>query len=98
MPQEPEMPVEEMPDEAPGGYCIEIKVTADNRILVGVDPEGPEEAEPEATEGDEADEYQEVGSIGEACRLAREIYASAGKPQDVAAEQADMTAGYGKTA
>lgn len=85
-----------------GGYCIEVRVDADGKIKVGVESLADEQAEDAqggepAAEGDDNDneQYQEVGSIGEALKLVKQIYAGAGEMQDMGAGMDEMSAGYG---
>jgi hypothetical protein len=75
-----------------GGYVIEIRVSADNKISVGVEPLA-EESQEESGEG--SDDYQPVASVGEACKLIREIVAHAGQMADSGADADAMSAGYG---
>jgi hypothetical protein len=83
---------DEATPDTTAGYCIEIHVSPDGKVSVGV--------EPKSAEDEETDEenYQPVGSFAEAIKLAKEIYAHAGNMEDVAAGQDDMAAGYGKQA
>lgn len=92
-------------DDAPDtsqGYCIEIRVDADGKIKVGVESLADEQAEEsqgaEPAEGDDSEQYQEVGSIGEALKLVKQIYSSAGEMQDMGAGMDEMNSGYGMKA
>lgn len=72
-----------------GGYCIEIRVGADGKVSVGVEPKSAEDEE-----GDE-ENHQSVDSFAGAIKLAKEIYAHAGSMQDMNAGMDQMSAGYG---
>jgi len=80
-----------------GGYVIEIRVSTDNKISVGVEPLAEEDQE-ESGEGEGSDDYQPVASVGEACKLVREIVAHAGQMADSGADSDAMAAGYGSNA
>lgn len=82
-------------DAAPdmsGGYCIELRVSADGKISVGVEPLAAEEGEEGG--GASEEDYQQVPTIGDAVRLVREIYNHAGSLQSDAAGEDQMAAGY----
>lgn len=81
----------DIPDTS-GGYCIEIMVSADGSVSVGVEPKSAEDEE-----GDD-ENYQPVDSFAAAIKLAKEIYAHAGNMQDMGAGMDDMSAGYGAKA
>jgi hypothetical protein len=93
------------PDEgadAPGGYTIEINVSADGKITVGVEPASEESAEESgsAQPGDDAegtgDDTQPVANAREAAKLVVDIINNAGQMQDTGADDAAMSGGYGK--
>lgn len=75
-------------DDTSAGYCIEIRVTADGKMSVGVEPLAEEQDE----EGGNAENYQPVGSIKEAMQKVMEIYQNDGA-QDTSDD--DFNAGYG---
>lgn len=84
---------ESMPPEGQSSdYVIEVKISGQS-ILVGVESADTEMAEEGEGVGDE-EQYQEVQSIGEACRLIREIYASQGQVQSPSAGAEQMAGGY----
>ena len=84
----------EPPEGTSSDYTIEIKVSG-QMIQVGVESADMESSEP-GEAGPDEENYQEVQSIGEACRLVREIFASQGQMQDASANQDEMNAGYNK--
>lgn len=78
-----------------GGYCIEIRVDSQGKMSVGVEPLAEEDKE-EGGEGEgDGEDYQPVASVGEACKLVREIVAHAGQMADTGADSDAMAAGYG---
>jgi len=79
--------------DASGGYCIEIKVGADGKVSVGVEPQSAEDSE-----GEDEENYQPVDSFAAAIKVAKEIYAHAGNMQDMGAGMDEMSAGYGAKA
>jgi len=82
----------ESPEGESSDYVIEIKISGQG-IQVGVESAGMAAEEGGEGAGDE-EQYQSVQSIGEACRLIREIYASQGQIQSPAQGADDMEAGY----
>lgn len=77
-----------MDDMKQGGYCIEIRVGADNKVSVGVDSISDK---PESDEN----EYQQVGSIQEAMAIVKDIFANSGNVEEGMKQSAeDMKAGY----
>lgn len=83
-------------DSAPtGGYCIEIKVTADGKMSVGVEPQADDAAEEGGENGDEG-EYQSVSGMSDLMRLIKDIVSNAGQIEDISGGQDEMSAGYGK--
>ena len=86
-------------DTAPdmsAGYVIEITCTPDGKFTVAVEPKG-EEASEEGAGGDgtDDDEAQAVATIGDVCKLVREIVQHAGQMVDSDAGTEEMGAGYG---
>ena len=75
-----------------GSYTIEIVVSGQG-IKVGVESAGESAEEGGEVAGDE-EQYQACQSIGEACRLVREIYASQGQIQSPSQGQDEMNAGF----
>jgi hypothetical protein len=75
------------------GYCIEIKVSGDGKISVGVESAAAEASEEGAESGQDED-YQSVPTIGDAVRLVREIYNHAGSLQSDSAGEDQMVSGY----
>lgn len=88
---------QEPPEGHSSDYVIEIKVSGQG-IQVGVESADDEMKEEQGAGegGSDEENYQTVQSIGEACRLIRQIYAHAGAMQDSGADQAAMEQGYGK--
>jgi len=77
-----------MDDMKQGGYCIEIRVDADNKVSVGVESTSDK---PEYEEG----EYQQVGSIQEAMAIVKDIFANSGNVQEgMKQSMSDMSEGY----
>lgn len=77
-----------MDDMKQGGYCIEIRVDADNKVSVGVDSIS------DKPESDES-EYQQVGSIQEAMAIVKDIFANQGNVQEgMKQSMSDMSEGY----
>lgn len=79
------------------GYCIEIHVSAEGSIKIGVEPEGDEAAEegaatPEAG-AEEGDDAQPVANIREAMKVVMDIYKNSGQIADADGED-QMSAGY----
>lgn len=75
-----------------GGYCIEIRVDANNQVSVGVEPLEKEIAE-EA--GGAEEKYQAVKSIQEAMVIVKDIYANAGNVKEGMAQSSnEMSEGY----
>jgi hypothetical protein len=73
------------------GYCIEIHVSADNQITVGVEPESAESAEGE-TQPDNGG--QAVSSIREALQVAMDIFKNGGQVMDAESGDGDFSAGF----
>lgn len=83
-------------DDMSGGFCIELRVTADGKMSIGVESLDDEAAE-EGGEGGSSDEdYQPVKSLQEAFKLIKEIVAHGGNQQDMQASASDMASGYGQ--
>lgn len=77
-----------MDDMKQGGYCIEIRVDANNQVSVGVEPLNEK---PEAGEGD----YQPVKSIQEAMAVVKDIFANSGNVQEgMKQSMSEMSEGY----
>lgn len=96
----PELAADPAAEAAPAsgaGYKIEIHCDGSGQMFkVGVEPAAEESAEPGATgEGDEEGDFQSVGSVGEVCKLVREIVAHAGQMADTDASAQEMGSGYG---
>ena len=77
-----------------GGYCVEIRVDAQGKISVGVEPLAAEAQEEGAEGGGDDEGYQSVNTIGDAVRLVREIYNHAGSLQADSAGEDQMAEGY----
>lgn len=85
------------PSDSAGGYCIELRVTADGKMSIGVEPLAEEQSEEGAEDGSgegDDDNYQPVASLGGAIRLIKNIVAHAGDKTDMTAGQNDMDGGY----
>jgi hypothetical protein len=82
----------EPPEGESSDFVIEIKVSGQG-IQVGVESASEESAE-SGESGSDEENYQTVQSIGEACRLVREIYASQGQMQSPSVGAEQMDAGY----
>jgi hypothetical protein len=88
---------------APGGYTIELKVSADGKMSVSVEPDVEEAGEeagvtppPDgAAPVPPEDDSQDVASLGEALKLIREIVMRGGEQTDMGASQDEMSSGYG---
>lgn len=77
-----------------GGYCIEIRVDANNKVSVGVEPLKDEMSE-EGAEGGKEESYQPVKSIQEAMAIVKDIYANAGNVKEGMAQSTnEMNEGY----
>lgn len=72
-----------------GSYCIEIKVSADGSIKVGVEPQ-----EEEMQEEESGEQYQDVPDIKAALQLAMEIFSGAGQMGESSSDQGQMNAAY----
>jgi hypothetical protein len=93
----PEMAAPEQEAAAPGGdfeICIR---SIGGQLSVGVEPLAEESKEESAAgEGGEEGDYQSVASVGEVCKLVREIVAHAGQMADTDASVQEMGTGYGE--
>ena len=91
MAQDPAMDeAEPAAEPSTGGFCIEIKVSADGSIKVGVEPEA-EETEEDAQGGED---YQDVPDIKAALKLAMQIFSGAGQMGASSSDQGQMDAAY----
>lgn len=77
-------------DSTSGGYCIEIRVDANNKVSVGVEP-----LKEEVTEDGAEENYQPVKSIQEAMAVVKDIFANSGNVKEgMAQSMGDMNEGY----
>lgn len=93
------------PDDDTGdmsaGYVIEIRCTPDGKFSVGVEPLFEEDQEESGAAGDtdsgsgDSEDMQSVASVGEVCKLVRELVAHAGQMADTGAESDAMGSAYG---
>ncbi len=84
-------PADTAEDQGPQGYCIEIHVSADNKITVGVESEEDEEGEESGTPDDGA---QPVDGIKGALALVLDIFKNGGQVADAAAGNGDFDSGF----
>lgn len=92
-------------DAAPGdmsaGFVIEIRCTPDGKFSVGVEPLSEEDQEESGAAGDadsgsgDGEDMQSVASVGEVCKLVRELVAHAGQMADTGTESDAMSSAYG---
>lgn len=98
-PAAPAAAPEDSAPEAGGGFTVELKVDAQGKMTVCVEPAAEEAGEESGDEGaPEDDESQPVANIGEALKLIREIVTHGGQMSDVGAGADEMGAGYGAAA
>jgi hypothetical protein len=77
------------------GFVIEITCTPDGKFSVGVEPLSEESQEESGEGAGDSEDTQAVASVGEVCKLVREIVAHAGQMADVGADADAMVQGYG---
>lgn len=80
------------------GFVIEITCTPNGKFSVGVEPISEEAGEESGEGAGDSEDTQAVGSVGEVCKLIREIVAHAGQIADTGADADAMSAGYGSNA
>lgn len=94
---DPAAPVEA--PEASGGFVVELKVTADGKMSVSVEPMTEEAPAAPSADGTAPaapeEDSQPVASLGEALKLIREIVTHGGEQTDMGASQDEMSSGYG---
>lgn len=82
-------PADMAEDQGPQGYCIELHVSADNKITVSVEPEDEEAGEEQTPDG-----ATPVDGIKGALALVLDIFKNGGQVADAAAGEGDFDAGY----